>query len=198
MQDKTKPFCLLFTGHRIDAPGREQPRFPASAEWRAKRMIRQAIEKILARLDGIPLTGIAGGASGGDILFHELCREAKVPTTVYLALPAEEYAARSVDDAGPEWTRRYWQLLERLPAKVLADNAPRAFAKLGVWQRCNLWMLEAALHEGNAGVALIALWDMHEADGPGGTRDMVERARQNGAEIDILNARQLLQDNRKK
>src|SRR5215208_4043824 len=65
---------LLFTGHRIDSPRRKKPRFPADKEGAARLAIKNVVEKELARVGG-EVIGIAGGASGGDILFHEVCTD---------------------------------------------------------------------------------------------------------------------------
>ena len=66
------PRVILFTGHRIDAPARPTPRFPAVKEEQARAMIRDAVTNIKAKSDG-KLLGISGGAAGGDIFFNELC-----------------------------------------------------------------------------------------------------------------------------
>ena len=58
------PHVLLFTGHRIDTPTREKPRFPADKEDVARAAIKDAIEKEMKRVGG-RVIGIAGGASGG-------------------------------------------------------------------------------------------------------------------------------------
>src|SRR5208337_4165779 len=56
----------LFSGHMIDAPGREKPRFPPDKEPIAAR----AIEEALADLGvGAADLAICGGACGGDLLF---------------------------------------------------------------------------------------------------------------------------------
>ena len=62
---------LLFAGHMIDKPSRAQPRFPAVQEATARRAIRAAIAQAQACWPaGTSALGIAGGANGGDILFH--------------------------------------------------------------------------------------------------------------------------------
>ena len=68
------PYVLVFAGHRIDSQTREEPRFPANKEDEARRAIKGVVEKELGRVKG-KLVGFAGGASGGDILFHEVCAE---------------------------------------------------------------------------------------------------------------------------
>jgi len=186
---------LLFTGHRIDAPGRARPRFPADREDVARQAIRQAIERELRRPGGVA-GGIAGGASGGDILFHEICVELGIPTRLFLALPKGQFIEESVRPAGGNWCERFDRLLEKLPQRVFAESQelPAWLAEkadYGIWQRNNLWMLYNALAQGGDDVTLIALWNGEKGDGPGGTGDLVRRAKERHAETVILDTRVL-------
>ena len=186
---------VVFTGHRVDVPGRPKPRFPPEKEGVARAEIRRAIEHELARG---AIQGIAGGASGGDILFHEVCAELEVPTRLFLALPPAAYVAESVAPSGPRWVERFWALEQRLDKRVLSERKelPRWLAtKQGydVWQRNNLWTLHNALAAGPQNVTLVALWDgASTGEGPGGTSHMVAEARTRGARVEILDARALL------
>ena len=137
--------------------------------------------------------GIAGGANGGDLLFHEVCEELGVPTQLYLGLDPGLYVNASVRKAGGDWVERFWRLHARLEplgaVRVLcelteepADKAEylpawlRSKPDYNIWQRTNLWMLHNALAEGDDCATLIALWDReHTGDGPGGTSDLVAR-----------------------
>lgn len=189
------PRILLFTGHMIDAPGRAQPRFPPNKEEVAREAIRQAIESERQRPGGVA-GGIAGGASGGDILFHELCADLGIPTQLFLALPKNQFIAESVAPAGGNWRDRFDRLIEKLPPRVLAESKdlPAWLAEkpdYSIWQRNNLWMLHNALAQGGENVSLIALWNGQKGDGPGGTGDLVERARERHAEITVLDAKAL-------
>lgn len=187
---------LLFTGHRIDDPGREKPRFPASKEGVAGEAIKEAVLKERDISGGIAY-GIAGGASGGDTLFHEVCAESGIPTRLYLALPRNDYVKESVASAGPEWVERFNQLHKKLPVRVLSDSdeLPRWLQEkpdYGIWQRNNLWMLHNALADaGGENVTLIALWDGQKGDGPGGTEDLVQKAGERGAKVIILDTEKL-------
>lgn len=185
---------LLFTGHRIDAADRKKPRFPRTKE--AEDAARQAIrEKILAERERSPVAyGISGGASGGDILFHEVCAELGIETWLYLALPKDQYTVQSVKDAGPEWVERFNVLHRQQEARarlrVLADteNLPQWLAtkkpKEYLWPRNNLWMLTNALADEKRDLTLIALWDgKDQGDGPGGTADLVRSAQDHGAKF---------------
>lgn len=171
----------------IDAPGREKPRFPADQEDVARQAIREAVEAEQKRPGGAAF-GIAGGASGGDILFHEICAELGIPTRLYLALPRDPYLEASVAPAGGDWVERFDRLAGKVPPRVLGDAEERDG---DIWQRSNLWMLDDALAGGGEHVTLIALWNGQEGDGPGGTGDLVERARERRARTVILDTGKL-------
>ncbi len=181
------PHVLLFTGHRVDDPGRPTPRFPPGKVDIARQEIRAAIDDAIAR-HGNRLIGISGAASGGDILFHQECHARALATTIFLALPASEYATKSVSSAGPEWTRQYYDLLGKTPKRELqtSEDLPKWLSyrtDYTVWQRNNLWMLHNALANGSSRVTLIALWNGKAGDGPGGTAHMVDEILRRGGEV---------------
>jgi len=186
---------ILFTGHRIDDPGRAKPRFPADKEAVARQAIKHAVmrEKDL----GGAVHGLAGAASGGDILFHEVCAELGIPTNIYLALPADAYIAASVASSGPEWVRRFHELHStHTSVPVLSDTEklPEWLSTkpdYSIWQRNNLWLLYEALAAGPENVTLIALWNGQTGDGPGGTEHMTGIARERGARVEILDTKEL-------
>jgi hypothetical protein len=190
------PRVILFTGHRIDARDRPSPRFPAGKETQAREMIIAAVMKE-KEIAGGNLLGIAGGASGGDILFHEACEKLGVPSQMYLVLPKAAYIKSSVAEGGSDWIGRFNRLCDRLKPKVLADSEQlprwlRAKKDYSIWQRSNLWMLHNALFISRDHLTLIALWNGAAGDGPGGTADMVRRAQDRGARFIHLDAMRLL------
>ena len=185
---------ILFTGHMIDKPDRKEPRFPASAESRARAAIEKEVRQLVEALPG-PALGVAGGANGGDILFHEICASLKIPTRVLLTLPEGPFIAESVAGGGPGWIGRFNSLMTSHPGKnevqVLSGSKDlpswmRAPAGYDVWQRTNIWLLEEALASGAPNLSLIALWDRKSGDGPGGTKDLVEQARKHGVNTILL------------
>ena len=188
---------LLFTGHMIDAPDRPQPRFPRTpeAEAEARRLIKEAIEKE-QRLAGGTLRGIAAGACGGDILFHEVCEELGIPTQLFLAVARERFSAESVQHGGPDWVERFNRLCDRVPPRELGGDTTllppwlRGRSNYNVWQRNNLWMLFNALAL-DLPLTLIALWDQGLADGPGGTADLVAQVQMRGQKVERLPAERL-------
>jgi hypothetical protein len=188
------PKVLLFTGHRIDHPDRAKPRFPANQETTARAAIRKAIEQELP--SSSPVIGIAGGASGGDLLFHEVCEEFGVERRLYLIIPRDEYVEASVAPSGANWIARFNHQHETAQCREYqrSKDLPLWLAEkpdYSVWQRSNLWTLHNALATGGANTTLIALWNREGGDGPGGTEHMVKSAEDHGAGTVILDINQL-------
>ncbi len=134
--------------------------------------------------------GVAGGASGGDLLFHEVCAELGLETVLRLTLPVEAFVEASVAAAGREWVERFAALRARLAessVEVLGEGTelPQwmgARPDYDVWQRTNLWLLQEAIAFAPRRT-LLALWDGEPGDGPGGTQHLVEAAPQFGIEV---------------
>jgi hypothetical protein len=175
---------ILFTGHRLDDANRPVPRFPPQMEASAHAAIRGSVRAIL-REHGSGL-GIAGGASGGDILFHEVCAELGVPTRLYLPLPMERFVAESVAPAGEEWVRRFRAIAARVPVIVEPPSPTGDEHSDGPWERINLQLLAHALEQGASHVTVLALWNRRPGDGRGGTEHLVEQARAQGVDVRIL------------
>jgi hypothetical protein len=203
---------LVFAGHMIDAPDRETPRFPADKESVAREKIKQVVLSEMNTGAGVA-AAYAGGASGGDILFQEICEELGIATRLYLAVEPQVYVTKSVMEAGPKWVERFWNVhiarATRNQVRVLSRlyNAVddtgylpawlREKRNYNIWQRNNLWMLFNALAEGcdektgDPNLTLIALWDGAEGDGPGGTADLVRKVKKLGARSEIINTKEL-------
>lgn len=180
---------LLFTGHMLDGPTRTTPRFPSHKVDNARRAIKAAI--LGERATGEIACGIAGCASGGDILFHQTCEELGIATQIFLALPRDQYVKSSVAPAGSDWVQEFDRLCHLRPVRILAESkdVPRWLQdkpNYTIWQRNNLWMLFNALASGSANVTLIALWNREAGDGPGGTADMVNKSNDRGAKTIVL------------
>ena len=176
---------VLFTGHMIDAADRTAARFPPRAEGAARGGIRESVLR-LRDSGGTPMVGVAGGASGGDLLFHEVCAELGVATRLPLALPVEEFIATSVAPAGEGWVWRFRMLVKRLGSEnvhVMGENDGwRDAATDSVWSRANLWMIEEAVALAPQRT-LLALWDGKSGDGPGGTEHLLSVAPSYGMRV---------------
>ena len=103
---------------------RKEPRFPrtAAAEAAARQMITDAILKE-QELQGSGLIGIAGGACGGDILFHEICEELEIPTSCS-RVAKDTFRCELRATRRPRWVERFNRLCTRLPPRVLEESRP--------------------------------------------------------------------------
>lgn len=171
-----------FTGHRVDAPDRPQARLPADLAAAAQAAIGAAVASNCA---------ISSAANGGDVLFQELCIARGIAAHVVLPFAPEVFLERSVrTTAAGDWEARFWQIWEQTPQDrrhiVATRSGENPFAA------CNQAILELA-----TGLAeerqLIALWDGKSGDGPGGTADMVSRARRLGFSVQVIDPAELME-----
>jgi tetratricopeptide (TPR) repeat protein len=203
---------LVFAGHMIDAPGRTTPRFPADKESVAREEIKKRVLEEMNDGPGVA-AAYAGGASGGDILFQEVCAELGIETRLYLAIQPQTYVNTSVNKAEGNWVDRFWKLhkahADRNQVRILSESTDvtderdylpawlHSKKDYGIWQRNNLWMLYNALAEscdnktGDPNLTLIALWDGEKGDGPGGTGDLVDKVKRLGGRNKIIKTREL-------
>jgi hypothetical protein len=189
---------VVATGHRADALSRPPPgRFPNAAACieKAKAWLREALDIEKAETAGM-LYGIAGAASGVDLLFHEVCKELRIPTKVCLPIRVEAYRRESVADGGPDWVEKFNRFVAENAPVVLSssDELPSwatGIKDYGVFQRGNIWIMQDALLRPNADVTLIALWNQKAGEGPGGTADMVKLAKSHGAKVREQNSDEL-------
>jgi hypothetical protein len=175
----------------IDLPDRAEPRFPASLEDAARREINHRIQQRRRKSDrSIEFLGFASGARGGDILFHEICRETGIRTAIIIPFPPEQFVVTSVEGVPKSrWVERFrtlWQdtkhsLFNEVMGLPETDDA---------YSACNTRVLELAKEYGQ--VHLIALWDGKGGDGPGGTADLVAEARNVGDAPDIFAPSELM------
>lgn len=93
-----RPHLVVFTGHRIDAAGRQPPRFDPASEVLVRSAIRAHLSALEARV------GVCPAADGGDILFAEAMLERR--GDLHVVLPSEPAAFKSTSVA-PSWHARF-------------------------------------------------------------------------------------------
>ena len=86
---------ILFTGHMIDSPGTNPPRFPDSLKDRGRQAILDKVQQEMTRTEG-KVIGIASGASGGDLLFHDVCEQLGIAHRLLLPLPPDRFRRQGV------------------------------------------------------------------------------------------------------
>lgn len=178
----------LFSGHMIDAPGREKPRFPPDKEPIAAR----AIEKALADIGVGPADlAICGGACGGDLLFAEAALARGAHLELYIPLDEPTFLEKSVDFADREWRARYFAAKASAVLHVAPIELGPIREEEDAYSRNNRWMLDSALHFGADTVDFICLWNGEGGDGPGGTRHMMDAVRNRGGRTRWLDTTEL-------
>lgn len=177
---------LLFSGHRVDAPQRPQPRFPPGKVAAAAHRIDAALARCGAGPQDLAITQ---GSAGGDLLFAHACQQRGVALQLMLPLPEAEFVRRAVAPSAESarWCAAWSHVRARLTL------APRVLpeAQGNPFERCNRWMLDTALGHGAARLRLICLWDGGDGDGPGGTGHLVEQARRQGVPVTWIDSRRL-------
>lgn len=192
----TAPFdprhVLLFSGHRMDSPDSNPPRFPPSMEPAAAARIAAA----LAALDAGPTDlALCQAAAGGDILFLEACAARGVRCQVMLPMdePAfiEESILPSANGAG--WRDRWFALKSNLSDAplIMPDELGTGPKGQNLFERCNRWLLNTALVSGPERLRFIGLWNGAGGDGPGGTKHMMNEARRRTGRVEWIDTRTL-------
>lgn len=177
---------ILFSGHMIDSPTREQPRFPAAMENEARQKIEETLDKLNPSTNCLAIA--PGAACGGDILFIEACLKRNMKVEVFLPFAPAQFILESVSFAGDNWVSRFYTIQnhpnvsfnlqpDRLGDVPIGDNA---------FERNNRWALYSTLMYGIDRVRLIVLWNGKGGDAPGGTGDMVHQVRHLGGVVEHI------------
>jgi hypothetical protein len=180
---------LLFSGHRIDLPGRPAPRFPAHRVAAARRAIEAALNRIVVAPGDRAITS---GANGGDLLFAADCLRREAALELWLPFAPERFVENSVLPGGRAWVAAFDKVLAhpRTTLRVLPaaeSGAPDADA----YARCNEAMLQRALALASGPLELVCLWDGGAGDGPGGTEHLVQRVRAHHGNVHWIDTRTL-------
>ena len=186
---------FLFSGHRIDEPGRPEPRFPADKESLAAQKIAQTLDQFGA---GAADLAFCQAASGGDLLFLEACQERGVRCQVLLPFPQPEFIQRSILPSvdGDKWTERFYAVDARLtqdktPMRIIPEALGPLPKGVDAFERCNLWLLYSALSNGLDKVRFIALWNGEGGDGPGGTQHLCNAVQRRTGRVTWLKTKEL-------
>jgi hypothetical protein len=169
-----EPAAVVVSGHMVDAPDRDPPRFPQADVPRVTGKVR---ETLAGWGVGPGTTLVTGGARGADIIGAEeaLARGARV--RLVLAFEPERFVAESVALPGTDWERRFRALLARADREVIEPGDD-------VFVRTNERILEIARSLDEHPHAVI-VWDGRPGDGPGGTADLLTRLGESGRVVVI-------------
>ena len=184
---------VVFSGHRVDAPDRPTPRFPADKEPIAARKIAEALDQLGAGPDDLALSQ---AAAGGDLLFLEACQQREVRLQILLPFPEPEFIERSIlpSAGGERWRERFFRMKERLKdgtdaVRIMRDGLGPLPSEVDPFERCNLWLLSTAFASGVEKVSFVCLWNGGGGDGPGGTAHMYNQVKQRTGRVRWIDTR---------
>jgi tetratricopeptide (TPR) repeat protein len=192
-KDQWQPrHVFLFSGHRIDAPDRAEPRFPAGKETAAAQRIAEALDELEASTKDM---AISQAASGGDLLFLEACLKRGVRCRVHLPFNEPTFIEQSIlpSTDGKQWRERYYAVKAKLGKGIRIMPGELGPSPSGVdsYERCNLWSLYTALAFGVDKVRFVCLWNGGGGDGPGGTAHMYNEVKERTGRVTWIDSREL-------
>jgi hypothetical protein len=181
---------VVESGHMIDAPDRPEMRFPPEAEARVASKIAAALDRWNVGHDTLVLTQ---GARGTDLLVAEAALRRGADVRVLLALPPDEFQARSVELSHSRWVERFRAVIDAADVAVQADAIGPLPKGETVFERNNRWVLDEAVAIGakrSVPVRALVVWDGAEGDGTGGTAGFVQAAHRRGVTVEVIDPRQ--------
>jgi len=174
------PPVLVFTGHMIDAPDRDVPRFTPAMEDSVRDAVRERISAMR------PVAAYGSAACGADIICLEVVREVGGETHVVLPFPPAEFRSASVDFALGDWGSRFDQVLAAADS-VTITSAHRASGSAASFEYANLVLtgmgrLRAQVLETQ--LRGLAVLDQSSAGAAGGTASILPLWKQGGIAMD--------------
>ncbi len=174
------PPVLVFTGHMLDRPEREAPRFaPAMLDEVAAR-IRREVERIG------PVAAYGSAACGADILSLEAVHAAGGEIHIVLPFPPEEFRRVSVDFLPDgDWGQRFDRLIEAAD-EIHTVSEHFATGSESTFEYTNLVLTGLGILRADrlgTSVAGLAVWDGARGDGPGGTGSVIDLWRRHDFDV---------------
>jgi hypothetical protein len=171
---------VIFSGHMLDTPDRDEPRFPTDRVDQD----RSEIERAIAVIEDPEAEAVSGAACGGDLLFCQAWLASGRQLHVYLPREVEDFLDESVRPAGGDWEATFGRVLQH-PHTTLMRAEPGMDDLVDPHTPNNLRMLAHAL-EGDPPIIGVFLWDGAIGDGPGGTKHMVEAVEKAGGQVVVI------------
>jgi class 3 adenylate cyclase len=177
------PSVVIFSGHMIDRPKREQARFPPQLEPRVGREIAAKLEEIDAGI------GYAAAACGADILFLESMLKRGSEIHVVLPFPKEVFRKTSIEIAPTgSWNRRFERVLAQAASVTITNPYDDRGSALSFEyeQKFSDGLASLRARTLDCDLVALAVWDGQPGDRTGGTASRVGRWREHGREIHIV------------
>lgn len=110
------PQIIVFSGHMIDRPERQTPRFPYYIESDVREKIKEALNELDAKI------GYTSVACGSDIIFIEEMIKRKAEVNLFLPFMKEDFITTSISFAGEEWTKRFEKCIANSNVKLITEE----------------------------------------------------------------------------
>ena len=183
------PPVIAFTGHMIDHPDRESPRFPALLEDEVTRRIADALDDLGGQI------GYASAASGSDIIFLEQFQKRGGETNVILPFDRDDFFQTSVDFAGTGWRARVESVLEKSTqteqatrGKYQGDDVLFSYTNQIIMGKT---ILRSKFLETEP--TLLAVWDGNDSAAKGGTAEFIRMWENRGYPLKVIDLRASVQ-----
>lgn len=190
------PQVVVFSGHMIDQPGREIPRFPKHLEERVREEIRKKLDELDVGFS------YSSAACGSDIIFIEemLKRkkrfkgEREIEINIVLPFPEELFKRASVDIIpDSNWGRRYRRVIKQATKVIVASDHRTTGSGLS-YQYANLLQSGLAILRAKTietGLSSLVIWDGKTGDGEGGTYALVKHWESQGFIPEVIDIEKL-------
>jgi class 3 adenylate cyclase len=185
------PSVVVFAGHMIDRPDRDERRFPKEIEKAVAKEIRAKIDKLK------PGFGFSSAACGSDILFLEAMLDYGSEISVVLPYNEQEFVRDSVE-IGPDakkWRARFDNVLSKAARVITASNQRLEIGGVA-YEFCNQLLLGLAAircRQLDSTLVPLAVWNKKPGDGPGGSASVVTNWRSLGYKSEIIDISKLAQ-----
>lgn len=174
------PGVIAFTGHRVDAAGRDVPRLPRDQLPEIAERIRSVLTKSGAGF------GYSAAACGADIVFLECMQAAGLETFVMLPLPEDDFLRESVVHAEQaDWVERFHAVTAAATEYRCLSGAGRGSMAFDFGNRLLLGAALQRARDLDSDLRVVAVWDGLPG-AHGGTGDYVALARNVGCAVEVI------------
>jgi hypothetical protein len=176
---------IIGSGHMIDAPKREMPRFTPEMETSVRAAISQHLEQWKI---GEGDLAVCGGARGADILFAEESLRRGARVRLMIAKELDAFVESSVRLPASDWSARFYALTEKSEVAIQPERLGQPPVNVSPYARNNRWIVNTARAEGESGKRIHALivWDQRPSEGCGGAEDFARLAGAYAGNLEIV------------
>ena len=177
------PNVVVFAGHMIDRPDRNEPRFPEELASTVAEEIQQKLDKLE------PGFAFSSAACGSDILFLEAVLDRGAEVSIVLPYNEQEFVRDSVEIVPRgSWRARFDRVLARAARVITASNQRLEIGGVS-YEFCNELLLGLAsirARQLDTQLIPVAVWNGMPGDGPGGAASVVQNWQRLGYNPEIV------------